>query len=112
VLLGPHAVSHTVSAGADPEFNRMGASAFLRWRSFQALAALGYKANDLTDATLNPVTHFKSQFGGALEVSLVLQSPQSPRYQWGERLTNAGANARASAGTVLRKLLRREQGNE
>jgi hypothetical protein len=112
VLLGPHAVSHTVSAGADPEFNRMGASAFLRWRSLQALAALGYKANDLTDATLNPVTHFKSQFGGTLELSLVLQSPQSTRYQWGEKLANARASARASAGSVVRKVLRLEQGDE
>ena len=70
VLLGHHPVSHTVCAGMDPDFSRLGASAFLRWRGFETLAALGYQANDLTDAALNSVTHFKSQFGGSLETAL------------------------------------------
>ena len=105
VLLGPHPVSHTASAGADPEFNKKGASAFLRWKAFEALAALGYQGNDLTDATLNPVTHFKSQLGGTLEVALVLQSPQSRRFRWGTSFVQAGWRARA--GRVARRLLRR-----
>ena len=58
VLLGKHPVSHTACAGMDPGYSRLGASAFLRWRGFEALAALGYQANDLTDAALNSVTHF------------------------------------------------------
>jgi hypothetical protein len=107
VLLGPHFVSHTACAGADPESNKQGASAFLRWSAFEALAALGYKGNDLTDATLNPVTHFKSQLGGALELSLVLQSPRSRRYVWNERADTAVARARGSAGALVRRLARR-----
>jgi hypothetical protein len=55
VLFGKHPVSHTVCAGMDPEYSRLGASAFLRWRGFETLAGLGYQANDLTDAALNSV---------------------------------------------------------
>ena len=66
MLTGPHPVSHTVCAGADETYLRMGASAFLRWHAFAALARDGFTANDLTDASLNPVTRFKSQFGGEL----------------------------------------------
>lgn len=77
VLTGAHRVCHTVCAGADPEFLRMGASAFLRWKSFEALAALGFTANDLTDAGLGPVTHFKSQLGGSLEAYFVLSLPDA-----------------------------------
>ena len=66
MLTGPHPVSHTICAGADEEYLRMGASAFLRWHAFAALARDGFTANDLTDASLNPVTRFKSQFGGDL----------------------------------------------
>ena len=67
------AVSHTVSAAADADHLRMGATAFLRWKVLESLSALGYKANDLTDAALNPVTHFKSQLGGNLETCLVFE---------------------------------------
>ena len=77
VLAGAHPVSHTVSAGADPEFLTTGANAFLRWKAFEALAALGYTANDLTDAGLGAVTHFKSQLGGALDRYLVLSRPEA-----------------------------------
>jgi hypothetical protein len=42
---------------------------------------LGYAANDLTDAELNPVTHFKSQLGGNLETSLVLSGRDSGRFR-------------------------------
>lgn len=69
MLTGPGRVAHTVCAGADEQYLKMGASAFLRWRSFEALAAAGYTADDLTNASLNSVTRFKSQFGGRLALS-------------------------------------------
>ncbi len=78
VLLGKHPVSHTVSAAAALDYLKAGATAFLRWRVFESLSALGYKANDLTHASLNSVTHFKSQLGGNLEMSLVCEKPASP----------------------------------
>jgi len=70
VLTGPHPVTHTVCAAADGEFLRLGASSFLRWSVFEDLARAGYRANDLTDAELNPVTRFKSQLGGDLVLNL------------------------------------------
>jgi len=73
VLLG-HPVTHTVAAGTRPELAATGVTAFLRWKVFEHLAAEGYLANDLTDATLNPVTHFKSQLGGQLETALVVST--------------------------------------
>ena len=108
-LLGPHPVSHTASAGADPEFNKAGASAFLRWRAFQALAALGFKGNDLTDASLNPVTHFKSQFGGNLELTLVLQSPVSAAFRAGAAIGAAAGKARGNLGAMARRLMGKDQ---
>lgn len=104
-LLGPHPVSHTASAGADPEFNKAGASALLRWRAFQALAARGFKGNDLTDASLNPVTHFKSQLGGQLELTLVLQSPERTAFKIGGAVTKAGWALRGRLGAAARRLL-------
>lgn len=104
-LLGPHPVSHTASAGADPEFNKSGASAFLRWRAFHALAALGFRGNDLTDASLNPVTHFKSQFGGSLELTLVLQSRVAAPFRMAGALSEAGWAARERMGTWARRLM-------
>jgi hypothetical protein len=76
VLAGPCAMTHTVSAAADEEYLKSGATAFLRWKAFQHLAELGYSSNDLTDAALNPVTHFKSQLGGDLVISLILTAPE------------------------------------
>jgi hypothetical protein len=105
VLVGAHRVSHTVSAAGDPEYNKLGAAAFLRWKVFEALAAQGYAANDLTDATLNPVTHFKSQLGGALELSLVLRSPGTRRYRWGTGVARLYSRARRAAGARLRRVL-------
>jgi hypothetical protein len=96
VLLGPHKVSHSVAAAADVAFLRSGASAFLRWRVLAAVSALGYEANDLTDAGLNPVTHFKSQLGGDLHQNLVLEAPQSRWFRVGTSL--AGAARRILGG--------------
>jgi hypothetical protein len=66
ILLGPGAVSHTVTAGSDPEYLSTGANAFLRWGAFREISKLGYSGNDLTGAGLTPVTRFKSQLGGDL----------------------------------------------
>lgn len=66
MLTGPYAESHTVCAGADEDYLKLGASAFLRWQAFRSLARDGYRSNDLTDASMNPVTRFKSQLGGEL----------------------------------------------
>ncbi len=81
VLLGPNACAHTVSAAAETEFHHLGANAFLRWRVFEALSRMGYTANDLTDAALGPVTHFKSQLGGDLVMSLALHGPEKPLFR-------------------------------
>lgn len=107
VLLGNHAVSHTVSAAGDPAYNKTGAQAFMRWRAFEALAAAGYQGNDLTDAALNPVTHFKAQFGGQLEQSLVLESGPRLAYGIGTRATRWVRRGRALAGVAARRLLGR-----
>jgi hypothetical protein len=95
VLLGPNPVSHTVSAATDPDFLSMGATAFLRWKVFEALAELGSKGNDLTDAALNPVSHFKSQLGGELKQCLVLERRRLPR-PWRERVRTAMASLRGA----------------
>lgn len=105
VLLG-HPVTHTVTAGADPAHRQSGATAFLRWKAFERLSELGHTANDLTDATLNPVTHFKSQLGGALELWLQVRSPASLRFRVGRGVTSLAASARGAAAGVARRLLR------
>jgi hypothetical protein len=81
MLTGTHPVAHTVCAGADEQHLRLGASAFLRWQSCVALARDGYTANDLTDAGLNSVTHFKSQLGGVLTPTLTLWRARSRGYR-------------------------------
>ena len=102
VLLGKNKVCHTACAGMDPEYARLGATAFLRWRGFEALAQLGYEANDLTDAALNSVTHFKSQLGGSLECAHVLTAPPSLRARAAHALERTVQLPRAVAGRVLR----------
>ena len=88
VLAGTHPVTHTVSAAADEEAARkLGANPFLRWKVFEALSAAGYVANDLTNAALDAVTHFKSQLGGDLETCMTVALEDSPRMRWGRRLT-------------------------
>jgi hypothetical protein len=81
MLTGPGRTAHIVCAGADDDYLRMGASAFLRWRSFESLAAAGYRAVDLTDAALNPVTRFKSQLGGRLTATISLSRFGSMAYR-------------------------------
>lgn len=81
MLTGPHPVAHTVCAGADEAYLRMGASAFLRWHACLALAASGYRANDLTDAALNPVSRFKSQLGAKLTATWSVSRTSSLRWR-------------------------------
>jgi hypothetical protein len=104
VLLGPHPVTHTVTAGADPEFLKTGSTPFLRWKAFEDLARLGYLGNDLTDASLNPVTRFKSQLGGSLVTNLVVSLPDSGTYRMNQRLTALPRKGRAAAGRLLRSI--------
>jgi hypothetical protein len=106
VLLG-HSVTHTVSAAVDAEHMKSGVSAFLRWKSFERLSELGYRANDLTDASLNPVTHFKSQLGGDLQPWVELRSPESARFRWGSRLSRLAERSRGAMGAVARRALGR-----
>jgi hypothetical protein len=88
VLTGPHPVTHTVSAAADAAHLSLGSTPFLRWGTFEALAALGYAANDLTDAALNDVTRFKSQLGGDLVNGWVITRPGGQIFalhRWGKQ---------------------------
>jgi hypothetical protein len=101
VLLGKHPVCHTVSAGTDTEFLKTGATAFLRWKVFERLAGMGYKANDLTDAELNPVSHFKSQLGGDLEMNMVLDRPDRGRFRLQKFVYHTGSLAKRSARALL-----------
>lgn len=81
VLTGPHPVTHTVCAGSSKESLTTGAAAFLRWKALEDLSASGYRANDLTDADLNPVTRFKAQFGGNLRLFFEVSRCNAPARQ-------------------------------
>jgi hypothetical protein len=104
VLTGPYAATHTVCAGGDPAHARLGAQAFLRWRTFEHLAAAGHRSNDLTDAALNPVTHFKAQLGGELKVAYVLESPVSRWFAAAATVGTLGQRARGAVGGIARRL--------
>jgi hypothetical protein len=100
VLLGGHPVTHTVTAAADPEFLGLGTTPFLRWKVSEALAAEGYEGNDLTDASLNEVTRFKSQLGGTLVMNLELRRPGNMAYRAGRRLSAALRRAKGALRRV------------
>ena len=104
VLLGPHPVTHTASAAADAAHLKLGATAFLRWNVFGRLAELGYAANDLTDANLSPVTHFKAQLGGDLQMGFLLEAPESARFRIARAGRSFGTWARRAARGVRRRL--------
>ena len=103
VLLGTHPVSHTVCAATDPVHRRLGAAAFLRWRAFEWLGAHGKTGNDLTDAALGPVTHFKSQFGGELVTNFVVQNRGTVAWRAGSALELGYRRARQQAGALVRR---------
>ena len=88
VLTGGHNMSETVSACADSNYLSSGASAYLRWSSFERLAESGFRQNDLTDASLNNVTRFKSQFGGDLRICLACLRPTKMSFRIGTGLEN------------------------
>lgn len=102
VLTGPHPVTHTVCVGGDAEAMRLGASPFLRWKVFEDLNSSGYRANDLTDATLNPVTLFKSQLG--CELKLCLQVTRRDRFavRTADLMTHLMQRATGLAARTLR----------
>lgn len=109
VLVDGHPVSHTVSAAADAEHRQTGATAFLRWHVFRMLSEQGVAANDLTDAGLNPVTHFKAQLGGDLQMCLWLDGPAPPA---SGLAALRGAVARRVRGIARRIAPRRGSGSE
>ena len=78
VLFTNHPVTHTWAAGADPDYLRTGASAFLRWKVFEELNKRGFAYNDLTDAMEEKVAKFKSQFGGNLVFCPIIHRVNSP----------------------------------
>ena len=110
VLAGAHRVSHTISAAADPALQSSGANPFLRWHAFEALAREGYVANDLTDASLNPVTHFKAQLGGDLTLTLVATSPASRAWRWNTAAERLVRGARGIARHARDRLRGRDTG--
>jgi len=105
LLLGDHPVAHTVSAAAEEEHQRLGTNPLLRWRGFQSLHERGYRGVDLTDATLNPVTRFKSQLGGDLVHSLEVAAPTSRRYRVTSIFRAAVYGARRRLGRAARSVL-------
>ena len=105
VLLGRHSVSHTVSAAADPELQKTGATAFLRCKVFERLSEMGYTANDLTDAHLNPVTHFKSQLGGDLHINYILGLPDSLTFRTRDAMLRSGSVAKRAVMAVATHIL-------
>ncbi len=106
VLTGPHPVSHTVAAASDAAHLKLGATAFLRWNVFRRLNELGHAANDLTDAELSPVTHFKAQLGGDLKMLLWLEAPESVPF----RLERASRSFGRFARKIVRRVARRLPG--
>jgi hypothetical protein len=100
VLTGMHPVWHMVSAAADAAHLHTGATAFLRWKGFEKLANLGASAVDLTDAEINPVTHFKSQFGGELQLNFLLTRPDAI----GFAIESSLKSARSAAGSLAARV--------
>jgi hypothetical protein len=82
---------------------RTGAAAFLRWKVFEWLASRGYTKNDLTDAELNSVTHFKSQLGGDLVMNFVLQRPDNMMFRAHDALFRFAGATKRQATTLLRQ---------
>jgi hypothetical protein len=109
VLTGPHPASHTVAAAADPALQSTGANPYLRWSVFEALAARGYKVNDLTDAALNPVTHFKAQLGGDLALVFEAENRPAPSWRAWRALEHGMGHLRELAGNAVRHVIRRPQ---
>jgi len=96
VLANEHPVTHTVCAGADPGFLKLGSTPFLRWKVFENLSQIGYIANDLTDAAIGDVTRFKAQLGGDLIMNTVLKRTDSIAFRSVGQLTYLKARAKGA----------------
>lgn len=105
VLLGPFRTAHIVSAAAREEYQRLGVNPFLRWKTFERLCGSDYSGVDLTDASLNPVSRFKSQLGGELVVSLEVDAPRSWRFRLIQQAAHVRRRARGAVGRLVRPLL-------
>ncbi len=86
VLAGRHSLTHTVAAGSDDKYIKTGVNALLRWKTFETLSRDGFCFNDLTDASLNSVSRFKSQLGGELQMSFAVGPPPALLYRVGSRV--------------------------
>ncbi|MDN5864197.1 MAG: GNAT family N-acetyltransferase [Gammaproteobacteria bacterium] len=102
VLTGPHPVTHTVCCATDAASLATGASAFLRWSVCEHLSDAGYKANDLTDAELSPVTRFKSQLGGKLVLNLEVMRPDRMAFRADRAARQLSVRARRRILRTLR----------
>lgn len=103
VLLSKHPIAHTVSAATDKAHLNTGVTAFLRWKVFKDLAGMGYQGNDLTDASLNPVSHFKSQLGTDLKVYMVLKKPELFMYHYYNKFYEFISRRKESFKNILSK---------
>ena len=111
VLLGPSGRSYTVCAGADAEHLNLGTTPWLRWEAFKALSGEGYHSNDLTDATLNEVTRFKSQLGGDLITNMIIQRPDSRSLRRQQAMQRTKYRVTQMAIGGVKKLLGRKAGS-
>jgi hypothetical protein len=103
VLTSEHPVTHSVCAGSVADALRSGASVFLRWKVCEELSGEGFSANDLTDAELNPVTRFKSQLGGDLVDSYILDGPPSMAWRVREKLERTRRVSRRAVAALRRR---------
>jgi len=103
VLTCAHPVTHTVCAAADANHLNSGATTFLRWKAFEDLARLGYTATDLTNASLSPVTRFKGQLGGDLQICLMLAKPGKRSYRMFRGLEDFLYKQKVSITSMLSK---------
>ncbi|MEA5619325.1 GNAT family N-acetyltransferase [Cronbergia sp. UHCC 0137] len=87
VLTDYNSHSYTVCAGSDDNYLNLGSSPFLRWKSFEKLAELGYQSNDLRGASLSTVNNFKNQLGGELITNWIVIKPPHFSYIIYRKLT-------------------------
>jgi hypothetical protein len=107
LVLTGHAVTQTVSAAADMNYLNMGGNAFLRWKVFQDLSEAGYAANDLTDAALNPVSHFKSQLGADLRLCWIFRRRDRALFRYRQHLDDSIRVGKRVAAKLGKKILRK-----
>lgn len=104
VLTGGHNTAHAVCAASRDDKLPPGANAFLRWKTFEALAGKGFSKIDLTDAHEMDVARFKRQLGAVLVVTQQLSLPQTAA----DQLQSAMGRAVSAGKSRLKRILRRE----